>query len=63
MATAAERKRRQRERDTTTICELPDDQWTERHCLAVLADPRWRIGNQAIAKGAWKRLGELRGWA
>ncbi len=62
MGTAAERKARQRERDQLLIAEASPDQWTERHCLAILADPRWRTGNGAMARSAWERLGDLRGW-
>ena len=62
MTPAAKRKQRQRERDATLINEGKDDQWSERHCLAILADPRWRSGNQAMAQAAWERLGKLRGW-
>lgn len=40
--------------------ETESDQWPERICLQVLADPRWKGG--PMSKAAWKRLGEIHKW-
>jgi hypothetical protein len=62
MTTAAERKRRQRERDRTTVWDTPTDQWPERVAVLVLTDPDLRKA-ETLARAAWHRLGKIRGWA
>jgi len=60
MATAAERKQRQRERMEQAIWEQDTTEWTEAVCLRVLSDPRWQGG--AMGMAAWRRLGEIQGY-
>ncbi len=60
ISTSAARKRDQRARDKTMAIETESDQWPERVCLSVLADPRWKGG--PLCKAAWKRLGEIYEW-
>lgn len=56
----ARRKRDQRERQAAAIQSEDSSEWNEAECLAVLNGSRWRGG--AIDKGAWLRLGKLRGY-
>lgn len=60
MATAAERKRRQRERMEEAINEQPSSEWDEATCLWVLQRKDWKHG--AIGEAAWERLGEIHGY-
>lgn len=59
--TAAQRKRAQRERQQEAIATTDSDQWTEAECLFVLANGKWPAGSP-MDRGAWRRLGELRGY-
>ena len=57
---AAERKRRQRERQAGRVYSHDTDELTDAECLAILSGKRWRAG--PIDQGAWRRLGALRGF-
>jgi len=59
---AAERKRDQRARDMTAIFEIDSETWTEAQCFMVLlSGSRFKKGSP-LQKGAWERLGKLRGF-
>lgn len=53
----AERRIAQAERINTGDESL----WTDADCLAILSGSRWRRGPMDLA--AWRRLGQLRGFA
>lgn len=59
--TPAERKRKQRERQSEDIAVKPAHEWTEAECLMVLSGTAWARGSP-MDKGAWEQLGRLRGF-
>lgn len=59
--TAADRKREQRIASAERIATGDESAWSEQDCLQVLSGARWRGG--AMDRAAWRRLGELRGFA
>ena len=60
MATAAERKRRQRERMNAAAQEAPPEEWSEALCLHILSSPAWR--GTPTGEKAWHRLAEIQGY-
>jgi hypothetical protein len=58
--TVAQRQRKRQERIAESIAAKDSEEWTDAECLSVLMGSRWRGG--AMDKGAWKRLGQLRGF-
>jgi hypothetical protein len=60
--TPAQRKRAQRERDNHEIAETPVSVWSERLCLIALSNPVYKAPRNGLARAAWERLGELRGF-
>jgi hypothetical protein len=59
--TAAERQRERRIASAERIATGDESTWTDADCLAILTGARWRGG--AMDRGAWQRLGQLRGFA
>lgn len=59
--TAAERQRERRIASAERIATGDESNWTDADCLAVLSGARWRGG--AMDRAAWRRLGQLRGFA
>lgn len=57
--TPAQRKTEQRIRQAENLMS-DSHELTDAECLAILTGKRWRGG--AIDKGAWQRLGHLRGF-
>jgi hypothetical protein len=57
--TPAQRKQQQRVRQAQNVMS-DNHEMTDAECLAILVGKRWRGG--AIDKGAWQRLGQLRGF-
>ena len=60
MATAAERKRRQRERMNAAPKETPPEEWSEALCLHILSTPAWR--GTPTGEAAWNRLATIQGY-
>lgn len=62
-ASAAERKRAQRQRiqERLNDFELRPEDWTEAECLLALANGQWK--GRPLGQKAWRRLGEIWGYS